>query len=202
MAGIFAATLPAAPPGRPETSRSSADYPAPAQPATSGFSFAGGSASASGSAGGSSMATGNGTSGGQGMARAAANVQISGGLPAATTGSSQPSMNMPNLLNGVTLPALIPNATLPGIAAVANVPDVASGVQRRAVAHANGQDNITTGADEAYSAVIRTKPNGQITMILVNLTNLDVKRVQAANEVELMKKDAAAYEQFLKYKAE
>ncbi len=69
-------------------------------------------------------------------------------------------------------------------------------LQRRVVAKSsnssNAGDQVITGADDETSTVIKIKTNGQITMILVNLNTLDVRRIQAANEADLAKKDRAA----------
>jgi hypothetical protein len=81
----------------------------------------------------------------------------------------------------------------------------APAMQRRVVAKAssssNAGDQIITGADDEMSTVIKIKANGQITMILVNLNTLDVRRIQAANEADLAKKDRNAAALFTKYTA-
>lgn len=86
-----------------------------------------------------------------------------------------------------------PVAALPGAANPADM-------NRRVVATANvGEDKLTTGADDQYSTVIKVKPNGQITMIVVTIANMDVRRIQAKNVEELQKKDLVAFTEYKKY---
>lgn len=151
---------------------------------------------ASGFASGSSSASSNGN-GGQTSSKAQAQVQI-GGLP-------QPNARPSGTVSS-DLPALpgLPANMLPLNPAPIGNPAVANpaGVNPRAVATiSSGEDKITTGADDQYSTVIKIKPNGQITMIVVTMATMDVRRVAVKNAEELQKKDKLAFTEFQKYTA-
>ena len=174
--------------------------------------FSGGGAMASGSASGFASGSSNSSGGnGQTMSRAHAQVQI-GGLPQTqATGSPGDAINggMPANLINLNPNQLLNPAVLnqPGMMPAMNNPAMnnpvganPAGTNTRAVAKINaGEDKITTGADEQYSTVIKVKPNGQITMIVVTMASMEVRRAQAPNIDELRKKDKLAYTEYLKY---
>jgi len=147
---------------------------------------------ASGFASSSASSNSNGV---QTNSRSQAQVQI-GGLPqpnARPTGTVSSDLPM--------LPALPANLLPINFEQVGN-PVLANpaGNNTRAAATINsGEDTITTGADEQYSTVIKRKPNGQITMIVVTMATMDVRRVVVKNVEELQKKDKLAFTEYQKY---
>lgn len=155
-----------------------------------------GGAMASGFASGSSSASGNGN-GGQTASKSQAQAQV-GGLP--------PIGNNPKGTVSSDLPALpgFPGNLLPINAEQFGNPTAANqagGNQRASATINSGEDKITTGADDQYSTVIKVKPNGQITMIVVTLATMEVRRVQVKNVEELQKKDKLAFTEYQKYSA-
>jgi hypothetical protein len=151
-----------------------------------------GGAMASGFASGSSSASSNGN-GGQTTSKA--QVQLGGvpqfgNNPKGTVSSDLPA------LPGFPANLLPINAEQFGNPALANP---AGGNQRASATINSGEDKITTGADDQYSTVIKVKPNGQITMIVVTLATMEIRRVQVKNVEELQKKDKLAYTEFQKY---
>lgn len=151
------------------------------------------------SASASGFASGNGNGAGQTMSKAQAQVQI-GSMPQFSGSPGNPfNGNLPANLIQLNPNQLI-NPAVSNPAAGNQVGGNPVGVTRRAVSTAaNSEDKITTGADHDYSTVIKVKPNGQITMIVVTLSNMEIRRAQAANVDELRKKDKLAYTEYLKY---
>jgi hypothetical protein len=181
LALLCIATVSAQQPRKPASS----DLPpsVPQLPMNGGFSGGGASASSS------SSSSGIGSNGNfQNQSKSSAQAQIGGNL----------------------LPGMPQQPSASKNKRVSSDPDSpissdAPAMQRRVVAKAsnssNAGDQIITGADDEMSTVIKIKANGQITMILVNLNTLDVRRIQAANEADLAKKDRAAAAIYTKYTA-